>query len=181
MKTAAHLVPTVYGIAFIALTIAGCAVKVQGQPGDQRFILRPTRIANHRIGVIKVGGGVACYFDGHVPAPSYAVGDIGRRGIPTPNYSNLKTIRLIQRYVRIRTLRFTYADGEFVVFNAPIPPTQMCHPDTPQFAMWNGACNEYYNPLLGETAAEPDCWHPPRPWMERDLGTGKGSWANIVH
>lgn len=168
------------GILAVACVGLGCANGTASRV-PARYIVAPRTLGNHRIGVLRLGQGFACEFDRTVAPASYLISDIGRPGVPKLRPRDLAAIDAIQKHVRISTLRFSYVGSEFVVFNAPLPVTSVCSPETPPFAVWTGACNEYYNPLLGVTEAVMDCGHPPRPWIKGDSGHGSGSWANIVH
>jgi hypothetical protein len=135
-----------------------------------------------QVGFVRVGLGIAC--ESHLSSASYAVHDIGKDHVPQPHAKDLATLRLILKHAHPSALRFAYlhdASDTFVVFNAPIPPAEFCDAAVPPFVMWNGACNEYYSPLSGETEAAMGCIYPPRPWVKGDQGTGTGTWSDIVH
>lgn len=145
------------------------------------YIFPPRVYGNHRLAVTRVGMGFSCVTDGTVAPAIYLAEDVGHRGMPRLRRADIKTLRDILNFARPARLRFTFVGGRFIVFNAPGKPSSICNPDTPPFAIWNGACNDYYNAFLGTIESVMDCDHPPRPWVKHDNGRGTGSWANIVH
>lgn len=168
-------------IALWLAAVAGC-VAPEVRPGNaDRYIVPPHQMGNHRIGVLRAGEGFSCEIDGVVGEAIYRVADVGHPRVPRLRPRDVRQLRAILRYVQPTSLRFTYVGDEFVLFNAPLTESDICGADTPPFAVWNGSCNEYYNPLLGVTEAVMTCGHPPRPWVKNDRGNGNGSWATIVH
>lgn len=147
-----------------------------------QVIVEPTSIGNHRVGAIKVGSaGFACTVDGRTSPASYPVTAIGESGVPAVSAPDVALAAKMFRISRPRGLRFSYVRNTFVVFNAPVSVREICSFDTPPFAVWNGACNEYYSPLLGQIQAANACDHPLRPWILNDKGIGSAPWTNIVH
>ena len=101
---------------------------------------------------------------------NYSVFEIGKRGVPELTRDQRKMLASIRKFVRSRSLRFTFIESDFVVFDAVDGP---CFDGgAPGYPVLNGACNEYYEP--GEdprkTAPAPGCIGPPRPWIPSDKG-----------
>jgi hypothetical protein len=142
-------------------------------PQGVEFKERPSWHGNQRIGVVTVGLGVACFIDGSVGLPSYAVDDVGKGKVPKLHEEDASVLRLILRYVNPDSLRFAYLRNKFIVFSSPV--ARLCDPVIPPSFVLNGACNEYYSPLRpwGTTAAM-GCYLPPRPWVSNDQASGTG-------
>jgi hypothetical protein len=124
----------------------------------------------------RVGLGTICAVlnpgkDLRTTPPSYLAADIGKAGVPTPKARDLRMVRRIQRYVHSKTLRFAYAAGEFIVYDATDGP---CTGSAPGYFVLNGACNESYMPSSesDSTIAVPGCLEAPRPWIPHDRGQG---------
>lgn len=118
---------------------------------------------------VKLRSGIACSVNGVIVGPpSYLASDVGKRGVPRLRPSDFSMLRKIKRYSDSPTLRFTYVNEEFVVFDSYPGPCNL------------GAgidvlnhCNEIYNnnePPSAITFGSPssNCRGTPRPWMPRN-------------
>ncbi len=147
----------------------------------------PTAIAtksniNAPILIVHAGLGAACSRNGVVGQPSYLASDIGKPGVPTIDARNLSILHKIMRYVRSRTLRFSYLGGTtFIVFDAGYGPCG----GTPYTVLNAPSCGEVFMPTDVDTprgnqifAGPGGCFHQPRPWMPHGGGNPNGaSWS----
>jgi hypothetical protein len=120
-----------------------------------------------------LGYGIACLINGkQFGPPSFSVLDIGRKDVPALSMLERSKINEIQRYVPSRNLRFVVVHMELMVYNAVKGP---CWAGAPGYQVLNGqTCKAMWSPTDGPGAL-PDCWNPPRPWIEGDGGKGSPS------
>jgi hypothetical protein len=167
------------------VALAACGPRaVQSNPDDP-----PTDAvyaSNHVVTrEVPMGRGIACDVwnpgeQKRTTPPSYLVADIGKAGVPRPAPNDLRTVRQIQHYVHVETLRFVYAAGEFMVYDAVYEP---CAGFAPGYFVLNGGCNEYYMPASTSdfSIPVPGCLGPPRPWMPADRSRALGDASRWSH
>ena len=131
---------------------------------------------------VKSTYGTQCtpYGETHAAGPrSFSIGSIGKAGVPQLNLAELAIVRTIARFVRSKTLRFTFVSWpgphrrklarpgvEFLVFDAREGP---CADFAPGYEVLDGDCNEYYEPGENPFAphAMPGCFGTPTPWAKK--------------
>jgi hypothetical protein len=132
-------------------------------------------------GPLQVGPGIVCTREGVYGPPSYAAAMIGHTGVPKASANDVRMLRAISKYTKVKTLRFVFLrnnfeHNRFIVFSASL--SQLCNPSAPPFIALNGACNEYYIPTLNQTSAAGSCVNPRRPWIRGDRGSAKTTWPD---
>jgi hypothetical protein len=70
----------VVGIAMSLIVTCGAAA----QSDYPHFLMGPTTLGGHVRGVVQAGKGAACYRDGQIGPPTYAVSQIGTKGCSGP-------------------------------------------------------------------------------------------------
>ncbi len=171
------------------VTVSSCSPRNRQAERSTSRINRPVASKGWQAATLaQAGAGVQCvpYGKSTSEGPrSYLVSDLGKTGVPELSGSELNTLRLIQRYVHSRLLRFAFVGqfgGEFIIFNAKLGP---CLDAAGGYRVLNGAfCNAFYEP--GEdpwgTKAEAGGFSacgPRRPWVSGDPGPNIPSyWSN---
>jgi hypothetical protein len=148
------------------ILLVGCGA-THSEPRAQQSPAKEVTVAE--IVPVSVRGGIACSIGGVLRPVSYRVTDIGKPGVRLRAPSDRKMLRRIRHYFNPPTLRFLYAESEFVGINAAYGP---CYDAAPGYKVLNGYCNEVYQGSWFGTGAIPECWNPRRPWIPDDTGRG---------
>lgn len=121
--------------------------------------------------VLLSGLGTSCQNNGLISPPSYSVRDIGKPSVPSLSKSDVVMLHKIERYVHSPTLRFAYASGKFIIFDAKFGPCS----GTPYSVLNASWCNMLYVPYdaNGKEFSGGACFAHPRPWISHDGGNPK--------